>query len=41
MAHAPKSPELPEKFQQNIFKGQAREGCCRVCDQLVYSSLIG
>ena len=35
----PNNPRLPEGFQQSIFRGQVG-GCCRVCDQLVYNSLI-
>ena len=37
----PPNPELPEGFQQSIFKGKVREEGCRVCSQLVHSSLIG
>ena len=40
-AHAFKNPELPEGFQQSIFKSQVLEWCCRVCNQLVHNSLIG
>ena len=36
-----KNPQLPEGFQQSIFKGQVREGGCRVCDRLVLNSLTG
>ena len=36
----PNNPRLPERFQQSICRGQVG-GCCRVCDQLMYSSLIG
>ena len=36
-----KRPELPEGFQQGIFKGQVRDGCPRVCDQLLHNFLIG
>ena len=41
MAHALKKPELPEEFQQSIFKSQVREPGRRVCDQHVHNSLIG
>ena len=41
VAHALKSPELPEGFRQNIFKGQVRGRGHGVCDQLVHSCLIG
>ena len=34
-------PELPDGFQGGIFKGKVREGSCRVCDQLLYNSLMG
>ena len=33
-----KNPELPERFQQSIFKGQLREGHLRSHDQLVQFS---
>ena len=36
-----KKPELPDGFQESIFKGQVREGGRRVCDLLVHDSLIG
>ena len=36
-----KRPELPDGFQENIFKGEVREGNHRVCDQLLNSSLFG
>ena len=44
--HQARSPgqlvlKTPNGFQENIFKGQVREESCRVCDQLVHSSLIG
>ena len=35
-----KRPELTYGFQGSIFKGQVREGSCRVCDQLLHNSLI-
>ena len=41
VAHALKSPEFPEGFQQSIVKGKVREGACRVCDQLVHNPLTG
>ena len=37
----PPDPRLSECFQQNIFKGQAREEGHRVCDQLMHNCLIG
>ena len=36
-----KTTDLPKEFQQSTFKSQMREACPRVCDQLVYSSMIG
>ena len=39
-AASAQNPELPNGFQQSIFKGKVREGDCRVCDQLVYNSLV-
>ena len=39
--YALKSPELPARLWQSTFKGQVREGCCSVCDQLVHNSLNG
>ena len=36
-----KTPQLPDGFQQSIFKGKVREVCPRVCDQLGHDSLIG
>ena len=36
-----KTLELPDGFQESIFKGKMREGPPRVCDQLVHNSLIG
>ena len=41
VAHAQKTPKLLKGFQQNIFKGQVREGRPRLCDQLMHSFLIG
>lgn len=41
VAPALKSPELPEGFQQSVFKSQVRERGCRVLDQFMQSSLIG
>ena len=41
VAHAQKNPELPEGFQQSIFKNQVGERGHGVCDQLVRNSLIG
>ena len=41
VAHALKSPELPEGFWQSIFKSQVREGVLRLCDQLMRSFLSG
>ena len=38
--HAQKT-QIPHGFQGSIFKGQAREGISRVCDQLVHNSLTG
>ena len=35
-----KIPKLTNGVQQSIFKGKVREGP-RVCDQLMYNSLIG
>ena len=40
VACALKSLELPERFQQSIFKSQQREEGHKVHDQLVYRSLI-
>ena len=34
-----KKPELPDGFQQSIFKGQVREGRPKVRDQLPHHSL--
>lgn len=36
-----KNPEIPDKFQQVVFKGQMREGHLGLCDQLVHNSLNG
>lgn len=36
-----KTTDLPKEFQQSTFKSQMREAHPRVCDQLVYSSMIG
>ena len=41
MVLAPPDPELPEGFQQSLFKGKVREGSLRVHEQLVHNSLIG
>ena len=41
VAHALKSPELPEGFPQSIFKGQVSGKGHGVCDQLAHSCLIG
>ena len=41
LACAQKAPELPHGFQKSIYKDQVREGCPRVCDQLMCNSLIG
>ena len=40
-AHVLPKPQTLEGFQQSSFKNQEREGGRRVCDQLVYDSLIG
>ena len=40
VASAQKTPELPETFQQSLFKGQVMERPS-VCDQLMHNSLIG
>ena len=40
-AHVLPKPQTLEGFQQSSFKNQEREGGCKVCDQLVYDSLIG
>ena len=37
----PPDPELPEGFQQIMFKGQVRDEGRRVCDHLMHMSLIG
>ena len=37
----PKKLQLPKGFQQNIFKGQVRDGHPRACDRLARNSLIG
>ena len=36
-----KTPELPDGFQQVVFKGQMREGHLGLWDQLVHNSLNG
>ena len=40
VAHALKSPELPQRFWQSVFKGQVRRRL-QGSDQLVHDSLIG
>lgn len=34
-----KTPKLPNGFQESIFKDHVKEGCDRVCDQLLHNSL--
>ena len=48
VANAVRSQKLPESFQQSMFIRQVKDrgwgvggGCRRLCDQLVYNSLIG
>lgn len=36
-----KKPKLLDRLQEGIFKGEEWGGSHRVCDQLVYNSLIG
>ena len=36
-----KRPKLLHVFEGSIFKGKVREWGCRVCDELVHSSLMG
>ena len=33
-----KAPKFPGGFQQSLSKVQVREGCSRLCDQLVHNN---
>ena len=35
-----KNSQLPEGFWQRTFESQMRKGGCKVCDQLMHSSLM-